>query len=59
MKSIAVFCGSNDGASPVYKEYAVALGKELAARGITLVYGGATVGLMGAIADAVMQAGDA
>lgn len=57
MKSIAVFCGSNDGASPVYKEYAVALGKELAARGITLIYGGATVGLMGAIADSVMQAG--
>jgi uncharacterized protein (TIGR00730 family) len=57
MKSIAVFCGSNDGASPVYKENAILLGKELAARNITLVYGGATVGLMGAIADSVMQAG--
>lgn len=57
MKSIAVFCGSSDGASPVYKEYAVQLGKELAARNITLIYGGATVGLMGAIADSVMQAG--
>jgi uncharacterized protein (TIGR00730 family) len=57
MKSIAVFCGSNDGASPVYKENAILLGKELAARNITLIYGGATVGLMGAIADSVMQAG--
>lgn len=57
MKSIAVFCGSSEGASPVYKECAVALGKELAARNLTLIYGGATVGLMGAVADSVMQAG--
>lgn len=57
MKSIAVFCGSSEGASPVYKESAILLGKELAARNITLIYGGATVGLMGAIADSVMQAG--
>ncbi|MEK3713635.1 LOG family protein [Paenibacillus sp. FSL R7-0333] len=57
MKSIAVFCGSSEGTSPVYKESAILLGKELAARNITLIYGGATVGLMGAIADSVMQAG--
>lgn len=57
MKSIAVFCGSNEGASPAYKECAIALGQELAARNLTLVYGGATVGLMGAVADSVMQAG--
>lgn len=57
MKSIAVFCGSSEGASPVYKECATLLGKELAARNLTLIYGGATVGLMGAVADSVMQAG--
>ncbi|WP_238654116.1 TIGR00730 family Rossman fold protein [Paenibacillus piscarius] len=57
MKSIAVFCGSSEGASPVYKECAIQLGKELAARNLTLIYGGATVGLMGAVADSVMQAG--
>lgn len=57
MKRIAVFCGSSDGASPAYKEGAVQLGKELARRGITLVYGGASVGIMGTVADAVMEAG--
>ncbi|WP_150274681.1 TIGR00730 family Rossman fold protein [Paenibacillus tepidiphilus] len=57
MKSIAVFCGSSEGASPVYKESAQALGLELAQRGITLIYGGAAVGLMGAVADAVLEAG--
>lgn len=57
MKSIAVFCGSHDGASPIYKESAYSLGQELAERGITLIYGGATVGLMGEVADSVLQAG--
>lgn len=57
MKKIAVFCGSSDGASPAYKEGAVQLGKELARRGITLVYGGASVGIMGTVADAVLEAG--
>ncbi|SMF64923.1 hypothetical protein SAMN05661091_0116 [Paenibacillus uliginis N3/975] len=57
MKRIAVFCGSSDGASPAYKEGAVQLGKELARRGITLVYGGASVGIMGTVADAVLEAG--
>ncbi|OKP87500.1 Rossman fold protein, TIGR00730 family [Paenibacillus helianthi] len=57
MKSIAVFCGSRDGASPVYKESAHALGKALAEHGITLIYGGATVGLMGEVADAALGAG--
>ncbi|KWX88320.1 lysine decarboxylase [Paenibacillus riograndensis] len=57
MKSIAVFCGSRDGASPVYKESAHALGKVLAEHGITLIYGGATVGLMGEVADAALEAG--
>ncbi|AJS60546.1 LOG family protein [Paenibacillus sp. IHBB 10380] len=57
MKKIAVFCGSSDGASPAYKEGAIHLGKELAKRGITLVYGGASVGIMGTLADAVLESG--
>lgn len=57
MRRIAVFCGSSNGASPVYKEEAVRLGKELAKRGITLVYGGASVGIMGTVADAVLEEG--
>lgn len=57
MKSIAIFCGSSDGASPVYKESAGALGRELAERNMTLVYGGASVGLMGVVADAVLAQG--
>ncbi|MBD2846677.1 TIGR00730 family Rossman fold protein [Paenibacillus sp. IB182496] len=57
MKTIAVFCGSREGASPVYKEGAQALGRALAARGIGLVYGGSCVGLMGAVADALLEQG--
>ncbi|WP_025027818.1 TIGR00730 family Rossman fold protein [Caldalkalibacillus mannanilyticus] len=57
MKSIAVFCGSSSGASEAYKEGAVQLGKELAQREITLVYGGASVGIMGTIADTVLAEG--
>lgn len=57
MKAIAVFCGSRNGASGVYREGAIALGRALAEREITLVYGGASVGLMGAAANAVMEAG--
>lgn len=57
MKSIAIFCGSSDGALPSYREHAIALGHELAKRKITLIYGGATVGLMGAVADAVLEKG--
>ncbi|RUS46572.1 TIGR00730 family Rossman fold protein [Cohnella sp. AR92] len=57
MNKIAVFCGSSIGASPVYKEAAQALGSELARRGLSLVYGGSCVGLMGAVADAVLEGG--
>lgn len=57
MKSIAVFCGSSEGASSIFKESAVKLGQELAKRQITLIYGGANVGLMGAVADAVLEQG--
>ena len=57
MKSCCVFCGSSPGARPEYREAAVALGREIAGRGLRLVYGGASVGLMGAVADAAIEAG--
>ncbi|MGG1313348.1 TIGR00730 family Rossman fold protein [Cohnella laeviribosi] len=57
MNKIAVYCGSSAGASDVYGEGARALGRELARRGITLVYGGANIGLMGDVANAVLEAG--
>ncbi|MEF2966990.1 TIGR00730 family Rossman fold protein [Paenibacillus sp. M1] len=57
MKNIAVFCGSSAGSSELYIQGATAMGKELAARGLTLVYGGSSIGLMGAVADAVLEAG--
>ncbi|MFD2673394.1 LOG family protein [Marinicrinis sediminis] len=57
MKSIAVFCGSSKGASDRYMTYAKKLGHELVKRDLTLIYGGASVGTMGAIADAVLEAG--
>src|ERR1700677_251980 len=55
-RSIAVFCAAADGARPVYRTIAEELGKALAARGIGLIYGGAKVGLMGAVADAALAA---
>ena len=57
MQSVAVFCGSNFGVGPAYKEAAAALGREVAARGLTLVYGGTTKGLMGVVADAALAQG--
>jgi uncharacterized protein (TIGR00730 family) len=57
LKAIAVFCGSNFGISDAYADAARALGREMAARGITLVYGGTQKGLMGVIADATLAAG--
>ncbi len=54
---ICVFCGSSDGAHPAYREEATHLGARLAARGFGLVYGGASVGLMGAVADAALAGG--
>ncbi|MCC2654679.1 MAG: Rossman fold protein family [Microvirga sp.] len=54
---LCVFCGSNAGQDPVYLASARALGEALAASGIGLVYGGASVGLMGAVADAVLAKG--
>lgn len=55
--SVAVFCGSNFGSSPVYADAARALGTLLAERGTTLVYGGTHKGLMGVVADAALAAG--
>ena len=54
---VCVYCGSSAGSHPAYMEAAVALGTVLAERGIGLVYGGASVGTMGAVADAAMAAG--
>ena len=57
MRRICVYCGSSAGFDPVYKATAVELGTTLAARNIGLVYGGGNIGLMGALADAVLAAG--
>lgn len=57
MKRITVFCGSSSGNQPIYDEQARALGAYMALQGIGLVYGGAKVGLMGAVADAVLEKG--
>ncbi|MGZ3181336.1 MAG: LOG family protein [Telluria sp.] len=57
MKSIAVYCGAAHGANPVYTEAARALGRVLVEQGITLVYGGGAVGLMGEIANEVLRCG--
>ena len=57
MRRICVFCGSSPGRSPAYAQAAVELGQTLIARGLGLVYGGASVGLMGKLADTVLQAG--
>lgn len=57
MRAVCVYCGSSPGADPVYLETARAVGRTLAERGLGLVYGGARVGLMGAVADAALAAG--
>lgn len=56
---ICVFCGSSPGRLPIYTEAAAGLGRLLADRQIGLVYGGATVGTMGTLADATLSAGGA
>lgn len=57
IKAVAVFCGSNFGATEAFAEGARALGRALGEAGITLVYGGTTKGLMGVVADAALEAG--
>ena len=56
-KSIAVFCGSNSGNKILFEEHAKQLGEMLAQRNIQLIYGGGRIGLMGSVANAVMQNG--
>ncbi len=57
MRRICVFCGSSPGADPAFAAGAAALGRAIAAAGLGLVYGGASVGLMGIVADAALAAG--
>ena len=57
IKKICVYCGSSAGKDPDYARAAVALGQALCNRSIGLVYGGAAVGIMGTVADAVLEKG--
>lgn len=57
MKSLAVFCGSQSGTDPIFTEEAAQLGKIMAEREITLIYGGGGKGLMLAVADGVLENG--
>jgi uncharacterized protein (TIGR00730 family) len=57
MRSVCVFCGSQSGVAPEYVVAARALGTLLAREGLTLIYGGGHVGMMGAVADAALAAG--
>ena len=57
LRRVCVFCGSKHGARPEYADAARAMGSALVAAGIDLVYGGGRVGLMGVVADAVLDAG--
>ena len=57
MRSVCVFCGSKVGRNGEYREAAAELGRELLRRRLTLVFGGGSVGLMGVVADTVLQGG--
>jgi len=57
LEKVCVFCGSSNGTQPVYRQAARALGQELVDRGLDLVYGGGSIGLMGVIAAAVDEGG--
>jgi uncharacterized protein (TIGR00730 family) len=57
MDSVCVFCGSNSGANSLYLHAARSVGEALARRGITVVFGGGRVGMMGALADSALAAG--
>jgi len=57
VRRLCVFCGSNSGSRPAYRESARTVGRLLAERKIGLVYGGGRVGLMGALADAALEGG--
>ncbi len=57
LRAVCVFCGSSTPPDPRYREAAGALGTLVASRGLDLVYGGGSVGLMGQVADAALAAG--
>jgi hypothetical protein len=57
IKTVCVYCGSGPGTNPHFVEAAIALGKALAENGIRLVYGGGSIGLMGALATSVLDHG--
>ncbi|MBL9034616.1 MAG: TIGR00730 family Rossman fold protein [Rhodospirillaceae bacterium] len=57
IKSVCVYCGASPGASETFINIARELGRELAGRGVRLVYGGGGIGLMGAVADATIAGG--
>lgn len=57
IRRVCVYCAANNGAHPTYLHAATALGALIAEQGITLLYGGARIGLMGALADAALKAG--
>jgi len=57
VKRLCVFCGANSGHDPRYVDAAAALGRSIAQAGLGLVYGGASIGLMGAVADAALAEG--
>ena len=57
MRSVCVFCGSNVGSGTAYADAARALAREVAGRGLTLVYGGGSIGLMGVLGEAALAAG--
>lgn len=57
MKSICVFCGSSTGFHPIYKKTAYDLGKHIAEENLSLIYGGGSIGLMGVLANAVLENG--
>lgn len=55
--SLAVFCGSNPGTDPAFRQHAIHLGEVMVEQGLDLIYGGGKVGLMGVIADTVLAGG--
>ncbi len=57
IQSLCIFCGSKKGKLPVYADTAAHIGRAMASKGIQLVYGGGSVGLMGVLADACLEAG--
>lgn len=56
-RALCVYCGSHVGHDPRYREAAAALGRQAAGRGVTIVFGGGRVGLMGVLADAALAGG--